>query len=191
MAVRWMKPKASFSGQAVPIHQDLFGLVDDPAGHDLVLGSVGGLLGFDGPFLTRPGQDVGDGGQQLTGLEGLDQVGGHPRVPRLLNEVTLAEGGEQEHGHLMTRGDLPGGPDAVHARHLHVEDREVGLLLFDQLHGLVAPAGLTDHFVAGRNEDLLEVEPDDRFVFGDHDAGQRSHGVTLLRRPIAGGSPLC
>ena len=44
----------------------------------------------------------------------------------------------------------------------------------DQLHGLVAPAGLTDHLVAGREEDLLQIEPDDRFVFGDHDAGERS-----------------
>ena len=77
-------------------------------------------------------------GQQLAGLERLDEVGRHPGVPGLLDEVALAEGRQQEHRHLVARGDLAGGPQAVHPRHLDVEDGQVGLVLLDQLHRLVA-----------------------------------------------------
>ena len=49
-----------------------------------------------------------------------------------------------------------------------------GLSVADELDGLVAAAGLADDLVALFLEDLLEVEPDDRLVLGEHDADGRS-----------------
>ena len=67
---------------------------------------------------------------------------------------------------------MAGGREAVEARHLDVEDDEVGLELADELDGFVAPAGLADDVVALLLEDLLEVEADDGLVLGDDDAGR-------------------
>ena len=66
---------------------------------------------------------------------------------------------------------VAGGGEAVEAGHLDVEDHEVGLQLTDELDRLVAPAGLADDVVTLLDEELLEVEADDRFVLGDDDAG--------------------
>src|SRR3712207_8011829 len=48
----------------------------------------------------------------------------HARVPGLLDEVALAEGGEDQHGRPLLGGDLASGGEAVLARHLDVEDGE-------------------------------------------------------------------
>ena len=63
----------------------------------------------------------------------------------------------------------------VHARHLDVEDREVGIQLAYELDRVVAAAGLADHLVTLFLEDLLEVQTDDRLVLGDHDAHGFGH----------------
>ena len=114
----------------------------------------------------------GDGRQQLTRLEGLDQVGGHAGVTGLLDQIALAEGGQDQHGHLVLRRDLSGRPQPVHARHLYVQNDQIRLMLFHQHHRLVAPPGLAHDVVAGRGQDLLEVEPDDGLVLGDDDTSQ-------------------
>ena len=62
--------------------------------------------------------------------------------------------------------------EAVHARHLDVEDGQVGLQLAHQLDRLVAPAGLADDVVALLLEGLAQVEADDRFVFSDHNTNR-------------------
>ena len=91
----------------------------------------------------------------------------------------------------MARGDLPGGLEAVESRHFDVEDHEIRLVLGHHLHRLVAPAALADHVVAGRGEDLLQVEPDDRLVLGNDHPGQalflvgahaHDRGITTLER---------
>ena len=51
-----------------------------------------------------------------------------------------------------------------------------GSQLPDQLDRLVAPARLPDDLVALLLEELLQVEADDGFVFGDHDSGLRHSG---------------
>ena len=58
--------------------------------------------------------------------------------------------------------------DAVEARHLHVEDDEVGAVLLGEAHRLLAVAGLADDGEALLLEHLLEVEPDERLVLRDH-----------------------
>ncbi len=47
-------------------------------------------------------------------------------------------------------------------------------MLTHELDRLVASGGLADDLVALLLEELLEIEPDDRFVLGDHDACGRS-----------------
>ena len=55
-----------------------------------------------------------------------------------------------------------------------------GWWVADQLDGLVPPAGLPHHVVALVQQDLLEIEPDDRFVLGDdHTPGHGSSGQIL------------
>src|SRR5205807_593049 len=92
------------------------------------------------------------------------------RVAGLLDQVALAEGGEDEDGGPALARDLPGSSQAVHTRHLDVEDGQVGVEVADQLHGLVAAPGLAHDLVTLFLEDLLEVEADDRLVFGHDDA---------------------
>ena len=133
---------------------------------------------------------------QVALLERLHEVRERAGVARLLDEVVLRERGEDQHGREPLARDGAGRGEAVHARHLDVEDREVGLQLADELDRLVAAAGLADDLVALLLEDLLEVETDDRLVLGDHDAhglGHRfraSHRVARreVGRPAAIGS---
>src|SRR5205823_2399963 len=120
-----------------------------------------------------------DGRDQLALLKGLDQVGEGTRVAGLLDQVALAEGGEDEHGRPPLARDLPGSGEAVHAGHLDVEDGQVGLEVLHQLHGFVAAPGLAHDLVALLLQDLLQVEADDGLVLSDHHAhGQR---LALLR----------
>ena len=189
MAVFWMKPNASDSDMPGPFHEHALGPVDQPAGLELVLGTglarplpVGDRLpglGVDGPLLLAPGHGLVDGRDELDPLERLDQVGGHPGVAGLVDEVALAEGGEDEDRHLQVEvPDGPGRGQAVGARHLDVEDDQVGLVVADQVDGLVAAAGLPHHVVPLVLQDLLEIEPDDGLVLGDdHTPG---HGARVL-----------
>ena len=82
---------------------------------------------------------------------------------------SLAERCEDEHRGPALARDLPP-RQPVEARHLDVEDGQVGLELTDQLDRLVAAAGLADHLVALLLEGLLQVEADDGLVLGDDDA---------------------
>src|SRR5581483_4584805 len=105
------------------------------------------------------------------------------------DEVPLAERGEDQHRRLLVRGDLTGGRQPVHPRHLHVEDGEVGLVLLHQLHRLVTASRLPHDLVALLLEGLLQVQADDGFVFGDHDTDghvvSSSRGASLRQRDSA------
>ena len=56
------------------------------------------------------------------------------------------------------------------ARHLDVHDHEVGTELGRKLHGGLAVARLSDDLEAVVTEDLDDVHPDQRLIFGDDDA---------------------
>ncbi len=60
--------------------------------------------------------------------------------------------------------------EAVHVRHLDVEDGQVRLQRADEFDRPVAAAGLADDLVALFLEGLAQVEANDGFVFGDHDS---------------------
>ena len=62
-----------------------------------------GVLVLDGPVLLEPRRGHGDGGDQLAALERLHQVGGDAGVAGLLDQVALAEGGEDENRHPVVR----------------------------------------------------------------------------------------
>ena len=115
-------------------------------------------------------------GNQLGPLKGLDQVRGHPGLSGLLDQIALAEGGQDEYGHLFSQvGDGPRRSQPVGAGHLDVENGDVGTVSADQVDDLVTTARLSHHVVALVLEDLFEVEPDDGLVLGnDHAPG---HGV--------------
>jgi len=55
-------------------------------------------------------------------------------------------------------------------RHLHVQDRELGLVLAGEVDCLLTVAGLGDDLVPGPLQQVTQVESDDRLVFGDQDA---------------------
>src|SRR5579875_2990289 len=138
------------------------GLVDNPAGGDLVLGRgrrgrEGGHLGVDRPLLPAVRQDRVQRAEELVPAERFHQVGSNAGVASFLDQLPLGEGGEHDHRHLGVPGDLPGCLDPGQAGHLHVQDGEVGAGLLGQPDRLVAPASLPHHLVAGRGEDLLEV----------------------------------
>ena len=105
------------------------------------------MLLLDGPVLLEARHGHVDGGDELAALERLDQVGGDAGVTRLLDQVALAEGGQDEHRHPVVGGDAPGRLDAVDPRHLDVEDGEVGSVLSHELDRLVAAAGLPHDLV--------------------------------------------
>ena len=54
--------------------------------------------------------------------------------------------------------------------HLDVEDGQIGLLAPGQLDRLDPVAGLGADLEAGALEQLAQIEPDDRLVFGDEKA---------------------
>ncbi len=164
----WMNANAAFSFSAELVHQLALGPVDDLAGLELLLEARG--LVVQRPDLLEPAQRHLDRGHELAALERLDQVGERPGVAGLLDEVALAEGGEdQDRGAALAR-DLAGRGEPVETRHLDVEDGEVGLELAHELDRLVATTRLADDLVALLLEGLLQVEADDGLVLGDDDA---------------------
>ena len=76
--------------------------------------------------------------------------------------------------------DLLGRREAVEARHLDVEDGQVGAEVLDQLHRLVAAAGLAHDLVALVLEGLLEVE--------DLRAGRRPRSAGVDERACSPGA---
>ena len=176
IAVRWMKAKASLSRQAVAVHQQALGPIDDLAGLELLLEALG-LIG-EGLHLMEATDGDLDGRHELAALERLDEIGQRPGVAGLLDEITLAERREDEHRSTALARDLAGRRQPVEAGHLDVEDGEVGLEGPDQLDRLVTPPGLPHDLVALLLEGLLQVEADDGLVLGDHDTDGHEREVT-------------
>ena len=110
-------------------------------------------------------------GRHQVGLgERLDEVGHRAGVPGPLDQLALGEGGEYDDGREPCCRDAFRRGDAVQARHLHIEDDQVRAMLLRQRDRLLTVGGFGDDDVALFFEHLLEVEPDQRLVLGDHDA---------------------
>ena len=156
------------------VHQQPLGAVDQLARLELLAERVD-LAGEVAQLAEAPDRDL-DRRDQVALLERLDEVGQGAGVARLLDHLALAEGGEDQHAAQLLGGDDAGRLEPVDARHLDVEDRQVGLQLADQLDRLVAAAGLADDHVALLLEGLAEVHADDGLVLGDHDS-KRQAGI--------------
>src|SRR5262249_47738840 len=114
----------------------------------------------------------------------LAEIAVDARLRRALDQLTLVERRQHHDRDRPLLEHAPGGLDPVEARHLDVEQREVGLVLAGELDGLLAVARLGDHLVAGALEQAAQVEPDDRLVFRYQDL---HHGLnrTSARVPVS------
>ncbi len=101
-------------------------------------------------------------------------------LPGALDEVPLAERGQDDHGSDPGGDKLLCGGDPVQDRHLHVQDDQVGAQRGGQLHGGGAVAGLAADLVALLLEHLDEVEPDQRLVLGHDDASRGDGGCARV-----------
>src|SRR5262249_976899 len=99
----------------------------------------------------------------------LAEIAVDARLRRALDQLTLVERRQHHDRDRPLLEHAPGGLDAVEARHLDVEQRQVGLVLAGELHGLLPVARLGDDLVARALEQPPQVEPDDRLVLGDQD----------------------
>jgi hypothetical protein len=70
--------------------------------------------------------------------------------------------------------------DAIHDRHPHVHDHDVGLLFATYAHRVLAVAGAADNRDVGLSlEQRAEAGADDVLVVGDHDADGHAGGSPI------------
>ncbi len=167
IAVRWMNVKASCSLMLSSSMRRPFARSIALRGGELFAEGVD--LAGERAELAEPADRDLDRRHQIALLERLDEVGQRAGVTGVLDDLPLTERGEHEHPAQLLLVDDPRRGEPVHARHLDVQDGEVGQQLPHQLDGCVAPPGLADDLVALLLEGLAQVHPDDGFVFGDHD----------------------
>ena len=101
--------------------------------------------------------------------ERLDQVGHRAGVAGPLDQLALAERGQDHDRRDPLAGDLLGRGDPVEDRHLDVEDDQVRPVLLGELDGGRPVAGLADDVVPLLGEHLDEVHADQDLVLGHHD----------------------
>src|SRR6266550_534169 len=132
-----------------------------------------------------------DRGEKVGLPERLDEIAEDARLDRACDELVLSIGRQHHNRNRPFGEDAPRSLDAVEARHLHVEDRQVGLLGTRELDCFLTVPRLGADLEAGPLENFLEVETDDRLVLTDQDP----HGVkaTSARSPpsaVSVSSPL-
>ena len=176
-------PEGLGLGEVEPLLQDALGAVDQLAGLQ-PLGQVGDLR-LELAELGEAAQRHLDGRHEVVLGERLDQVGHRTGVAGPLDQLALAEGGEDDDRGDALRGDGLGRGDAVELGHLDVEDDQVGPVLAGQRDRGLAVAGLADDLEVLLGQHLGEVHADERLVLGDDDAAPRPAGVRLARRGAA------
>ena len=102
--------------------------------------------------------------QQVLLAERLHEIAEDAGLGRPRDELLLPVRGQHHDRDRALVLDPPRRLDAVESRHLHVHDREVGLLGARELDRLLAVARLGAHLVPGTLEQVLEIETDDRLV---------------------------
>ena len=165
-------------GHALLGLQHAFGALDQLAGLQPVRQRLDFV--FQRGDLAEPADGQFDGRDQVADGEWLHQVGHRPGIARAFHQVALAEGGQHHDRREAFAGYLRGRVDAVAARHLHIHDHQVGLMLLGQFDGLLAVAGLADDVVTLLSQHLGQVHSDERFVFRDQDPARHS-GVGVGR----------
>ena len=117
---------------------------------------------------------------QVPGSGVLEQESRRARLDRLVDVLVHVERGQDEDPRgIVADPDAAGRLDAVHPRHSHVHHHDIGPRRRDDLEGLCAVTGLTDHLhvlLSAKNEpesgpdQLLIVHQDD----ADHAHGSRA-----------------
>ena len=162
-------------GEAHLLVEEALGAVDELAGLE-ALDEVADL-GLERDDLRVPGECDLDGRQQVVGGERLDDVGEGACLARALDELLLAERGEEHDRCDVALREPLCRRDAVELRHLHVHDDEVGAQLGRECHRRLAVAGLSDDLVAVVAEDLDDVEADEGLVLRHDHAARRRLGL--------------
>ena len=117
-----------------------------------------------------------DPGQDLDGVEGLGDIVVRPDVETQHLVGVLALGGEQDDGDICALPQLGGGPDAVQARHHHVHEDQVDVVLLHQLQGLQTVVGVVG-LVALAGEVDVQGGDDIPVVVADENVIQRAHSL--------------
>ena len=149
------------------VDQSTLGPIDHLARFEFLLERID-VTGQDLKFTEAPDGHL-DGRNEVALLIRLHQIRQCTGIARLLDDLALTERREHEHAADALLADHLGNLETVHARHLHVEDREVGLEFANEFQRVVAPSGLAHHVVALFTKGLQQIEADDRLVLGDDD----------------------
>ena len=190
MDVFWIQRNASGSVRPAVHLQAALGPVQQLA-HLQAL-PQGAHLGPERGQLLEPADRDLDRGHQVGLGERLHQIGHGARVPGPLDEFTLRERGQDDHRGDVLGGDLLGRGDPVQDRHLDVQDQQVGPQLLGQFDRLLPVGRLPGDLVTFLLQHLLQVKPDQRLVFGDHNTDgclAHSHERTQSGR-LASAAPL-
>ena len=155
--------------------------------------AVGRRLAGRGPQARQVADDPGRGRRRDGGLAARDGLDHRPKLGRLevLEQVAagpcldrgeqvllvLADGEHHDRRLRPGRGDRPGRLDAGHPRHPDVHQDEVGLEPGDQLDGLAAVRGVTDHVMAPGLEQRRDPVTEQGVVVGQHDPHQAIPGT--------------
>ena len=154
------------------VHQDALGTIDRLACLELLTEGID-LAGQRAQLAEATDGDL-DRRDEVGLLERLDEVGEGAGVAGILDDFALAERRQDQHAAQLLLVDEAGDLEAILARHLDVEDRQVGKQLTDKFDRPVAVTGLADDLVALLLEGLAQVHPDDRLVLGDHDTDRHN-----------------
>jgi len=148
--------------------------------------------GFGG-FGRRSGRrgllaDALEGGFEAFAADGFEEIVEGADVEGF--EGVAVVGGDEDDGGVTVLFQAAGDGEAVEARHLEVEEDEVGVEAVDQLDGFEATGCLADH---GDTADLFELLAEDLagdgFVVGDESAHQTaalSRGTSKPTEVLAG-----
>ena len=125
---------------------------------------------------------AGDGAHRLDEVLGvgvLEQEAAGPGAETREDVVVLVEGGEDDDPRQVVRDDPAGCLDAVHDRHLHVHEHDVGSQLAAQPDGLGPVVRLTDHLeVLLDGEDEREAGAHEPVVVDEEHAGGCGHDAS-------------
>jgi hypothetical protein len=131
----------------------------------LVMNSCSAISRFH--LAARDGLDAA---LELLGLEAaVHEIAGRTVADRAGDEVLVL--GVGEHQDLRALGERPGGGDAVHDRHPHVEAHDVGAQLLGERDRLAAVGGLAHDLEAvGLGQQAGDAPAHDRVVVDEQDA---------------------
>ena len=152
------------------VDQQTLGSIDDLARLQLLAQGID--LAGEVLHLAEAPDGYFDRGDQIALLIRLDEIRQRTGVACLFDHLALAERGQHQHTADPFCGDRASRLEAIDARHLDVEDRQIRSQLAHQGDRLVATTGLANDVVTLFLEGLTQVEANDRLILGDHNTNR-------------------